>query len=63
MVGRRIEGNIAPGSSAMSIAMLLGGSGDIKDLVLICFSQFWAFDNVRLYVDIGVWIPDMDSKL
>jgi hypothetical protein len=32
------EVNVAPGSSAMSIAMLLGGTGNIEEVVLIRFS-------------------------
>jgi hypothetical protein len=32
------EDNVAPGSSAMSIAMLLGETGNIEDVVPIRFS-------------------------
>jgi hypothetical protein len=32
------EDNVEPGSSAMSMAMLLGGTGNVEDAVLIRFS-------------------------
>jgi len=52
------EDRVAPGSSAISMAMLLGGTGNIEDVVLI---RFCALDKVRSYAVVGAWILDIDS--
>ena len=52
------EDSVAPGSSATSMAMLLGGTGNIEDMVLI---RFCALD-MRSNTAVGVWILNIERS-